>query len=260
MSQIDTAVFVFGNSKYLVPDETNPLLTQDFMENTIYPKSDSLLHNSMLLIEKFDGCQRKNFKSLKDLIVIIDLNNDGFDDIVVDSFCWGLNCYNSRIIFNDNGNYDKRITVNGVVSNVAIENGKILGYYNTIPPCCNYPFWRVYYNEFNTNFETEQKYAVEYCVNFKKKDINNFISEKVRIGSDTICIASNYESFNDTTANELPDGGISCVQLKSKTATLLYKTENYGIVIIQNSKEFYEIKPEDNTYICGWIRLSDLEK
>lgn len=248
-------MFVFRNSEYLNSDVTNPLLTDDFMENTIYPESDSVLHNSMQLIAEFNGCGNEDYESLKDLISIIDLNNDGYDDIIVDSYCWGLNSYTSRIIFNDQGNYNKRLSVYGIVSNIASENGKVVGYYNTIPPCCTSPFWRVFYNEFIDDFKVEQKYTVEYCVNFRAQSIHSFISEQVTVKEDSVIIFSNPKHIENQSVvmDEI------CVPLKNRVVELIYKKGGYGIVILQNSKEVLGIMPDDNTYICGWIKLSDLK-
>jgi len=259
-AQFDSSLFI--TSKYNWPEKTKltDSIKKKILSSIVLPTDTSLRMaiGCLSWLEK-DTTFKDNDNKLADLISILDLNGDGDDDIVFNSYNDACGVYYSYLFYKSG---DKYVTIkipHGYISYVKWNGKHISKLYTTMPPCCMFQFNTVKYYKVKRNGQLNLKSTILYFAYSPLADTlkkcNLFHRTKISKKNNQIffCAEPKNEVYNDSTGEFRFE--TYSVEMKSRRLYVFAKNGDFKLVAIRAKLPH----PGPNylskqTYYIGWTK------
>lgn len=185
-------------------------------------------------------------KNIKEYIHVLDINNDGKNDLIFDPFNWGCSLTQTYFFINENDNYKLLYLTGGITDSIIITNGKLTKYSNYLR------------NPIDMDFTELLEYTIT-GNDFKKTNAffiyNNLIKEVVTkkyISSKTKKISITLYR-NEEIADEANFDQYSRINITENKYKIFVNNGKWKLVVVRgNCKDGSNLEKFENGYYCGW--------
>jgi hypothetical protein len=257
-AQFAPSVFITTYYEWPIKELQQDSLKKKILLSLVSPQDTFLnMGISCLRAIELNSTSKDKYNKVEDLVSLIDLNGDGIDDVVFNSYDWGCGINNSYMYYNIHGQYKVTTIPSGYISNVEWKGKRLSGLYIVQPPCCNFFYNISKYYKINTNGHLKIKYTVIYFDTREDSLIKykSYTKSKIDNKNDTIliCMDPKNEIFYDSLGEYRYEK--NNIIIKNKRCVVLAHSNNFRLIGIR-------IKRPDHcppyisrkTYYVGWTK------
>lgn len=185
-------------------------------------------------------------KNIKEYIHVLDLNNDGKNDLIFDPYNWGCSLTATCFFINENDNYRLMFLTGGITDSIIIVNGMITKYTNYRGYFPDMDFTELL--EYTISDNTFKKINAVFIYSNLIKEVvdKNFVVSKSKKKSITIYKTEKIE-------DESNFHNYSFITLTEKNYKVFIDKGEWKLVIVRgNCNDGSTIEKFEDGYYCGW--------